>query len=118
MNKSNNKFIVVDEKLFDRNERCFMREIVLSIKDNLKKIGCPESKLQDATYAIAFTFASALDNCAGMMDSGNRPCRPVLTFETEPFDYTKLVARSGGTYMHEYIYDIVDEVFIKKKKKK
>jgi hypothetical protein len=77
----------------------------------LERIGVPPSKLHDATLYIAFSIASTLDNCAGMMQPDDSPLIPVLTFDVSKANYTKLVARSGGTYMHEYIGETVHELF-------
>jgi hypothetical protein len=104
------KVVKVDDDEFDSCERDFMREIVRYIKNDLEKLGLPSQKLREATGTIAFSFASLLDNCGGMQRGDESPLIPVLTF-AEDMDHKSLVARSGGTYMHEYIGGVVDQIF-------
>ena len=104
------KVLLVDEDAFDECEKHFIREIVSSLKSTLEGMGFPESRLHDATYDLSFCVAAALDNCAGMMQPGGEPLIPVLTFAKDP-ECGELVARRGGTYMHESVCEIVNEVF-------
>lgn len=99
----------VDEDLFDKYERNFMRELVQRLKRNLQDFGIPHDKLQDAVATVAFSIAATLDNCAEMMQPDGTPLIPVLTFENA--EGAELIGRSSGTYMHEYISEVVDEVF-------
>jgi hypothetical protein len=106
-----NKTIIVDEKEFDRYEKHLMREVVRRIRKNLRDIGVPAPQLRDATLTLAFSFASIIDDCAGMMQPDGNPLIPVLAFDTGTRKGSKLIGRELGTYMHEYIGDIVDEEF-------
>ena len=44
------------------------------------------------------------------MKADGRPLVPVLTF-AEDDRRKKLVAGAGGSFMHEYVHGMVDEVF-------
>jgi len=104
------KVVKIDEDEFDSCEKDFLREIIRRLKDDLENLGIPPDRLRDATATIAFSVAATLDNCGEMLRTNELPLTPVLTF-AEDMEYKILVARSGGTYMHEFTPDIVDEIF-------
>jgi hypothetical protein len=106
------KAVKIDEDEFDNREKDFLREIISRLKEDLENLGIPPDQLRDATATIAFSVAATLDNCGGMLRANELPLIPVLTF-AEDMEYKTLVARSGGTYMHEFTPEIINEIFKK-----
>ena len=98
-----------DEGVFDRHQLHLIREIIRAIKSDLAGSGISEERLADVTGDIAFSIAAILDGSRVMQTDG-KPLIPVLTF-AEDAQRTTLVARPGGSFMHEYVHGTVDEIF-------
>jgi hypothetical protein len=58
---------------------------------------------------IAFSVAAIIDGSRAMELEG-QPLIPVLTFAEDP-ERTELVPRAGGSFVHEYVFGTVDDVF-------
>lgn len=99
----------VDEIRFDEQQLFLMGEIVRTIRSELQQAGVEEEKLADVTSDIAFSIATMIDG-SRVMNLEGRPLTPFLTF-AEDSERTRLVARDGGSFMHEYVHGIVDDVF-------
>jgi hypothetical protein len=99
----------VDESRFDKQQLHLVREIVRAIKSDLSQSGIPEERLADVTGDIAFSIAAIVDG-SRVMQADGQVLIPVLTF-AEDAERTKLIARAGGSFMHEYVHSTVDDVF-------
>jgi hypothetical protein len=98
-----------DDGAFDRRQLHLIREIIRAIKSDLTRSGIAGERLADVTGDIAFSIAAIIDGSRVMQAEG-QPLIPVLTF-AEDAQRTTLVARPGGSFMHEYVHGTVDEVF-------
>ena len=96
----------VDESHYDKQQWHLIREIIRVIRSDLAQAGIPKSKLAEVTGDIAFSIATILDGCSVVVADGHALI-PMLTF-AEDGERIKLVTRPGGSFMHEYVYNIVD----------
>ena len=101
--------ISVDEARYDKLQLHLIGEIIRSIKTDLKEAGIAEERVADVTGDIAFSVATIIDG-SRVMELEGQPLVPVLTF-AEDAERTKLVARAGGSFMHEYVCATVDDLF-------
>lgn len=101
--------ITQDESKYDKRQLHLIRELVRVIKSDLAAAGISEEQLADATGDVAFSIAAIIDG-SRVMKADGRPLVPVLTF-AEDDRRKKLVAGAGGSFMHEYVHGMVDEVF-------
>ena len=101
--------ITQNESEFDKRQLHLIREIIRSIKNDLENAHVPAEQLQDLTSNIAFSIAAIIDGSRVMRADG-RSLIPMLTFADDD-QRTKLVARPGGSFMHEYVDGTVDDVF-------
>jgi hypothetical protein len=82
---------------------------IRTIKSDLADSGISEERLADVTGDVAFSIAAIIDG-SRVMQADGQPLIPVLTF-AEDSERTKLVVRSGGSSMHEYVHSTVDDIF-------
>lgn len=101
--------ISADDSAFDRCQLRLIREIVRAIKDDLTDSGISHERLADITGDVAFSIAALIDG-SRIMPAGSEPVIPVLTFAGDA-GRTRLIARPGGSFMHEYVHGTVDEIF-------
>jgi hypothetical protein len=101
--------ITENESAFDKCQLALIREIIRAIKSDLADSGIEEDRLADVTGEVAFSVAAILDG-SRVMQADGQPLIPMLTF-AEDAERTKLVGRAGGSFMHEYVHGIVDDVF-------
>jgi hypothetical protein len=101
--------IRVDEREFDELQLHLIREIIGTIKSQLEESGIPKKKIAEITGDLAFSIAAIIDG-SRVMQANSRPVIPVLAF-AENSERVSLVARPGGSSMHEYVMGIVDDVF-------
>ncbi len=93
---------------FDRLQLKLIGEIVRSIKNKLSDNGIPDEQLAGITSDVAFSVASIID-ASRVMYADGKPLIPVLTFADDEAR-TKLIARDGGSSMHEYVEGTVDDI--------
>jgi hypothetical protein len=103
--------IRVDESRYDKQQLHLIREIVRAIKSDLAASGIREERLADVTGDVAFSIAAIIDG-SRVMEADGQTLIPVLTFADDA-DRTKLVARPGSSFMHEYVHGTVEDVFDK-----
>lgn len=92
---------------FDDYQRILARELVEQIRLKLIEGGCHGQQLKELTGHIAFSVASTLDDTARVEHNGIE-VRPYLTFLDEQ---DQLVHGGENSFMHEYVAELVDEVF-------
>jgi hypothetical protein len=101
--------ITENESAFDKRQLALIREIIRAIKSDLADSGIAEERLADVTGDVAFSIAAIIDGSRAMQADG-QPLIPVLTF-AEDSERTKLLGRSGDSFMHEYVHSTVDDIF-------
>jgi len=106
---THNLDIIGNESAFDKRQLALIREIVRAIKSDLADSGIPEERLADVTGGVAFSIAAIIDGIRVMQADG-QPLIPVLAF-AEDSERMKFVGRPGGSFMHEYVYGTVDDIF-------
>lgn len=102
--------ITINSDRFDELQLRILEELIGSIRDALEEAGITDAQaLREATGSIAFSVAAIIDG-SRIMELDGEPVTPVLTFAKE-VDGTDLVGAEGGSWMHEYVFGTVDEVF-------
>lgn len=100
---------IENRKEFDKRQSRVLREIIVSIKKELQAAGVPEEHLSDVAGKIAFSVAAVIDSNRVMKLNGQQ-IFPFLAF-AEDKTRTKFLAEPGGSWMHEYVFGMVDEIF-------
>jgi len=102
--------ISIDTERYDQLQLRLLEELVVSLRDGLREAGVDDADtLYEATGNLAFAVASIMDG-SRVMDLDGADVAPVLTFARER-DGEDLVAPPGGSWMHEYVFGVVDDVF-------
>lgn len=102
--------ISVDTDRFDELQLRVLEELVAAVRDGLREAGITDDQaLYDATGSIAFSIAAIVDG-SRVMELDGEPVIPVLTF-AKARNGSELVGAEGGSWMHEYVFGTVDEVF-------
>jgi hypothetical protein len=101
--------IITDKKEFDKRQLHVLREIILAVRKDLKDTGVPEERVADVTGDIVFSVAAIID-ASHVMQVDGRQIFPFLAF-AEDKNVTKLLAEPGGSWMHEYVFGMVDDIF-------
>ena len=102
--------LLTDKDRFDELQMYLISEIISDIRRKLIQAGISGDQLYDLTGKMSFSIAAILDGSRVMSMDGN-PVLPVLTFETSRNSGTLTCAEEGGSWMHEYVFGCVDEVF-------
>ena len=103
--------VTADNTRFDELQVHVLNEIVASIIDGLKEAGVSDSQtLHEATSNIAFSVAAIVDGSRVMNLEGTEVV-PILTFARERDGQELIGADSGGSWMNEYVFGVVDEQF-------
>jgi hypothetical protein len=97
----------VEPTLFEEQQHLLVRELVLNIRVKLQEAGVRADKLEEATASIAFSVASTIDDTAAVEVDGTE-VHPYLTFRTSEDELTHC---GENSYTHEFVYDVLKEVF-------
>lgn len=97
----------IDSEKFDTQQQIFVREIIEQIRFKLVEGGVSRDQLEDLTGSIAFSIASTIDDTARIELDGEQ-VRPYLTFVSGD---DQLIHGGENSYMHEYVADLMNEVF-------
>ncbi len=102
--------VMVDSDRFDELQLRLLEEMVASIRDGLREAGVSDDqRLYEATGQMAFSLAAIIDG-SRVMERDGEVLLPVLTFAKERHG-AELVAAEGSSWMHEYVFGTVDELF-------
>ncbi len=96
-----------DPEKFDQLQQLFIREIIEQIRLKLTEAGFRDEALKEVTAHIAFSVASTIDDNAGIEAEGVA-VKPYLSFVTGD---EQLVHGGENSYMHEYVADLITEIF-------
>jgi len=87
-----------------------LEHLVKSVRDGLREAGVDDDQiLYEVTGNLSFALCAIIDGSRQMM-LDDQPVVPFLTFASER-NGTDLIAAEGGSWMHEYVFGTVDEVF-------
>jgi hypothetical protein len=95
--------LTLDPTRFDEQQLILVRVLVQSIWVKLQEAGLSGEGLVDATASIAFSVASTIDDTSAVEADG-REIHPYLTFRTSE---EELVHCGENSYMHEFVYEVV-----------
>ena len=95
---------------FDEQQVIFIGAIVEDVKARLEEEGVVGDKLKELVGNISFGIATLIDNSASIEFQG-KEIFPQLTFYSEEND--ELIHCDGNSYLHEYVFGLVDEIFEK-----
>jgi hypothetical protein len=98
-----------DSDEYDTHQRALIFHIGKRIKGALSKAGVKGDKLREATEGLTFDIASLLDGSETIKE-GRKKIRPFVAFAMDE-SASKLLVDESGSYMHEYAYGILDELF-------
>ncbi|MFW5452253.1 hypothetical protein [Thioalkalivibrio sulfidiphilus] len=96
-----------DPEKFDQLQQLFIREIIEQIRLKLTEAGFRDEALKEVTAHIAFSVASTIDDNAGI-EAESVAVKPYLSFVTGD---EQLVHGGENSYMHEYVADLITEIF-------
>lgn len=103
--------ISIDTERYDQLQLRLLEELVVSLRDGLREAGVDDADtLYEATGNLAFAVASIMDG-SRVMDLDGADVAPVLTFARERDGEDLVAPPSGGSWMHEYVFGVVDDVF-------
>lgn len=92
---------------FDKRQRALVEHMVGAIKRELENVDAPSEVVRQLTGSIAFAVASLSDGAASVEFEG-KELDPHLTF---PVGADELLYAGGSSWMHEYVYRVLPEVF-------
>lgn len=102
--------IELNSDRFDELQLRLLKELLTSIRDGLREAGVTDDDaLYQATGNIGFSVAAIIDGSRVMEHDGS-PVLPFLAFANERSG-SNLTAAEGGSWMHEYVFGVVDDVF-------
>lgn len=102
--------ITFDTDRFDEFQLRVVEELIVSIRDGLREAGISDdNKLYEATGNLAFSVAAIIDG-SRVMKLEEKAVVPVLTFAKER-NGDELIAVEGGSWLHEYVFSTIDDVF-------
>jgi hypothetical protein len=96
---------------YDEQQVILIGSIIEDVKARLEEDGIKGEQLKKLVSNISFGIATLIDNSASIEFEG-KEIFPQLTFYLE--DEDNLIHCDGNSYMHEYVFGIVDEIFEKK----
>ena len=100
----------IDYGQFDQMQLRVVEELIISIRNGLKEAGIEDDDvIREATGNIAFSVAEIIDG-SRVMELKGQSVVPFLTFVNER-NGDELLIVEGGSWMHEYVFGTVDEVF-------
>lgn len=103
--------VLPDNARFDALQMHLLNEIVASIRDGMRDAGVDDAQvLYEATGNIAFSIAAIVDG-SRVMNLDDQEVLPILTFARERDGKELIGAEAGGSWMHEYVFGVVDELF-------
>ena len=109
--------LTTSENEFDEFQLRLIREIVETVRDGLREAGVTDDQaLYEATGNLSFSIAAIVDGSRVMQIEPQvigldaKDVIPVVTFARER-DGDELITAGGGSWMHEYVFGTVDEVF-------
>lgn len=97
----------LNEDTFDEHQAILIGEIIEKIKSNLEEAGLEGENLKKITGNIAFSIATTLDNSSTTEFEGTI-VKPYVTFLSSE---NNIMHCGDFSYMHEYVFGILDEVF-------
>ena len=95
---------------YDEQQVIFIRAIIEDVKSRLEETGISGNQLKDLVGNISFGIATLIDNSASV-EFEEKEIFPQLAFYLE--DNDELVHCGGNSYMHEYVFGLLDELFEK-----
>ena len=101
--------LIEDERSYDTFQIHMLKEIVKDIKEELESAGVASDSVEGHTGNIAFRVAAIID-ASRIMESDGKPVLPFLCFARDD-SLKEIVSSGGGSWMHEYVFGVVDEVF-------
>jgi hypothetical protein len=103
---------VRDGGRFDAFQRRVAAEILRVVRKELEEAGVKPPRLHEAMMSLAFNVCAIVDGSA-VMEDRNRPVVPVLCFFESREESDKLILDIAGvgSYMHEIVGELSDELF-------
>lgn len=101
--------IVINENCFDEMQMSMLQNIIKEIKATLEEGKIPEEQVEDLTGNIAFAVTCIIDSST-IMEHDGKPLRPSLGFSMDD-DGKEVLISENGSWMHEYVFGVIDEVF-------
>jgi len=101
--------IVQNKAAYNKRQFELLREIVLVTKKRLEQAGVTKEDSRELTGNIVFSISALLD-ASRVLKTGDDLFVPVLVFADDN-DRNKLMAEPGGSWLHEYVIGLVDDIF-------
>ncbi len=96
-----------DKESFEKLQKLLAQSLAETIKSELEDRMLSPDLVKDLTANLAFSVVCILDaSTVTTVDGGN--LRPIITFQT---DDDTLVWANGTSYMHDYVYGWVYDLF-------
>ena len=91
---------------FDELQSIIIGGIIDSVKEHLDEANIPDEKARDLLEKISFSIATIIDASRSVEFEGIEPS-PILTFEEDG----KLVYAGGSSWLHEYVFGTISEIY-------
>lgn len=98
---------LVKEGEYIGRQKLLIEEILRTIKSELEAVEAPEELIESLTGSIGFSVATLLDGVASIKYEG-KELNPILTFQ---IDEDKILYAGGNSWMHEYVYHLLPNLF-------
>ena len=99
--------LVTDADRYDELQPWFVARLIADTKHHLEQAGLSGEELKSACASVVFSFCTLLDNSASF-EADNEEYVPYLVFSK---DENTMFYPGGNSYLHEYVYGVLDEVF-------
>ena len=96
-----------DSDKFDQLQSIFIGGLIDEIKAQLESANLPAPKVRELLENISFSIATILDGSCSVEFDGVE-ASPVITFQDGD---TALVYPGGNSWMHEYVFGTISEIY-------
>jgi hypothetical protein len=96
----------IDGTKFDELQGILIGGIIEEIKSELESASLPPTQVRDLLEKISFSVAAILDGSRSVEFEGVE-ANPVVTFSVEG----NLVSGGGNSWMHEYVFGTIAEIY-------
>jgi hypothetical protein len=99
--------LIEDGHHFDEMQQTLIGALIESIKDEVESEKLAPELARSLVEKISFSIAVILDGSRDATFDGNEAF-PFMTFQNEEDD---LVSSGGGSWMHEYVFGVINQLY-------
>jgi len=99
--------LIEDGNTFDEMQKTLMGALIESVKGEVESENLSPETARSLVEGISFSLAVILDGNRDATFDGNEVV-PFLTFQNDDDD---LVSSGGGSWMHEYVFGLIRQIY-------